>query len=85
MAFFNSAVGVLQTLVVALGAGLVNISSLSDTPDRKKSDTLTAKILHPFRIDGAWRPHGLRTAATPLDHSEIAFSRLMDSPLMVST
>lgn len=63
----------------------VNISSLSDTPDRKKSDTLTAKILHPFRIDGAWRPHGLRTAATPLDHSEIAFSRLMDSPLMVST
>lgn len=65
--------------------GFVNISSLSDTPDRKKSDTLTAKILHPFRIDGAWRPHGLRTAATPLDHSEIAFSRLMDSPLMVST
>ena len=64
---------------------LLNISSLSDTPDRKKSDTLTAKILHPFRIDGAWRPHGLRTAATPLDHSEIAFSRLMDSPLMVST
>ena len=63
----------------------VNISSLSDTPDRKKSDTLTAKILHPFRIDGAWRPHGLRTAATPLDHSEIAFSRLMDSPLMVNT
>ena len=63
----------------------MNISSLSDTPDRKKSDTLTAKILHPFRIDGAWRPHGLRTAATPLDHSEIAFSRLMDSPLMVST
>ena len=63
----------------------LNISSLSDTPDRKKSDTLTAKILHPFRIDGAWRPHGLRTAATPLDHSEIAFSRLMDSPLMVST
>ena len=64
---------------------ILNISSLSDTPDRKKSDTLTAKILHPFRIDGAWRPHGLRTAATPLDHSEIAFSRLMDSPLMVST
>ena len=65
--------------------GILNISSLSDTPDRKKSDTLTAKILHPFRIDGARRPHGLRTAATPLDHSEIAFSRLMDSPLMVST
>ena len=67
------------------GSCFLNISSLSDTPDRKKSDTLTAKILHPFRIDGAWRPHGLRTAATPLDHSEIAFSRLMDSPLMVST
>ena len=25
MAFFNSAVGVLQTLVIALGAGLVNL------------------------------------------------------------
>ena len=25
MAFFNSAVGVLQTLVVALGAGLINL------------------------------------------------------------
>ena len=29
--------------------GDLNIPSLSDTPDRKMSDTLTAKILHPFR------------------------------------
>ena len=78
------AAGEVVTLEAVPGQNM-NISSLSDTPDRKKSDTLTAKILHPFRIDGAWRPHGLRTAATPLDHSEIAFSRLMDSPLMVST
>ena len=27
----------------------LNIPSLSDTPDRKMSDTLTVKILHPFR------------------------------------
>ena len=79
------ATGSAETIWNGVLANYLNISSLSDTPDRKKSDTLTAKILHPFRIDGAWRPHGLRTAATPLDHSEIAFSRLMDSPLMVST
>lgn len=45
----------------------------------------TAKMVQVFRIDGAWWPHGIHTATTLLDYSEIAFSRLIDSPLMVST
>ena len=47
--------------------------------------TATTEMVHSFRRYGAWRPHKLCTAATPLDYSDIAFSRIMDSPLMVGT
>ena len=45
--YLDEYVFILQFL--SINSMAVNIPSLSDTPDRKMSDTLTVKILHPFR------------------------------------
>ena len=38
-------------------------------------------MVQPNCVGGAWRPHGLYTATTPFNYSEIAFGCLMDSSL----